>query len=35
MKVELETIEPATKSPFRLLHDPKLSHLFYWHFHPE
>lgn len=35
MKVELETILPASKSPFRLLHDPKLNHLFYWHFHPE
>ena len=35
MKIELETIEPLSKSPFRLLHDPKLSHLFYWHFHPE
>lgn len=35
MKVQLETIAPNSKSPFRLLHDPKLSHLFYWHFHPE
>lgn len=35
MKIQLETIEPLSKSPFRLLHDPKLSHLFYWHFHPE
>lgn len=35
MKVQLETISPDSKSPFRLLHDPKLSHLFYWHFHPE
>ena len=35
MKIELETIDPISKSPFRLLHDPKLSHLFYWHFHPE
>tara|TARA_R110000782_G_scaffold50254_1_gene109039 strand:- start:1347 stop:2201 length:855 start_codon:yes stop_codon:yes gene_type:complete len=35
MKIELESIDPASKSPFRLLHDPKLSHLFYWHFHPE
>lgn len=35
MKVTLETIAPESKSPFRLLHDPKLSHLFYWHFHPE
>lgn len=35
MKIALETITPENKSPFRLLHDPKLSHLFYWHFHPE
>ncbi len=35
MKIALETISQVTKSPFRLLHDPKLSHLFYWHFHPE
>ncbi|MCJ7465518.1 MAG: AraC family transcriptional regulator [Maribacter sp.] len=35
MKIELETITPDSKSPFRLLHDPKLNHLFYWHFHPE
>ncbi|MGB5553104.1 MAG: AraC family transcriptional regulator [Flavobacteriaceae bacterium] len=35
MKIQLETIAPASKSPFRLLHDPKLNHLFYWHFHPE
>ena len=35
MKIQLETIDTASKSPFRLLHDPKLNHLFYWHFHPE
>ncbi|MFS4415815.1 AraC family transcriptional regulator [Maribacter sp. 2307ULW6-5] len=35
MKVALETIAPESNSPFRLLHNPKLSHLFYWHFHPE
>lgn len=35
MKIQLETIAPHSKSPFRLLHDPKLNHLFYWHFHPE
>lgn len=35
MKIQLESISPETKSPFRLLHDPKLNHLFYWHFHPE
>ncbi|UII81801.1 helix-turn-helix domain-containing protein [Flagellimonas sp. CMM7] len=35
MKIQLETIAPNTKSPFRLLHLPRLNHLFYWHFHPE
>lgn len=35
MKIQLENISPASKSPFRVLHDPKLNHLFYWHFHPE
>ncbi len=35
MKIQLETISPDAKSPFRLLHNPKLNHLFYWHFHPE
>ncbi|MRI01405.1 helix-turn-helix domain-containing protein [Kriegella sp. EG-1] len=35
MKIQLENISPDSKSPFRLLHDPKFNHLFYWHFHPE
>lgn len=35
MKIQLETISPSTNSPFRLLHNPNLSALFYWHFHPE
>jgi len=35
MKVQLETIAPSRQSPFRLLHLPRLNHLFYWHFHPE
>lgn len=35
MKIKLETISPETKSPFRVLHDPKLNDLFFWHFHPE
>lgn len=35
VKIQLESISPNSKSPFRLLHDPKLNHLFYWHFHPE
>ncbi|MEX0290989.1 MAG: helix-turn-helix domain-containing protein [Flavobacteriaceae bacterium] len=35
MKIQLETINPGTDSPFRLLHNPRLNDLFYWHFHPE
>ena len=35
MKIQLETISPDTQSPFRLLHNPRLNDLFYWHFHPE
>jgi AraC-like DNA-binding protein len=35
MKIQLETINPEDKSPFGLLHNPRLSNLFYWHFHPE
>lgn len=35
MKIQLENINPDDKSSFRLLHDPKLNDLFFWHFHPE
>ncbi|MBM1104928.1 helix-turn-helix domain-containing protein [Aurantibacter crassamenti] len=35
MKIQLESFNDSTKSPFRLLHDPKLNHLYFWHFHPE
>ncbi|MEO0572858.1 MAG: AraC family transcriptional regulator [Bacteroidota bacterium] len=35
MKVQLENIRPNEKCSIRLLHDPKLSDLFFWHFHPE
>lgn len=35
MKVQLETIDKTSKSPFRLLHSPRLADLFFWHFHPE
>ena len=35
MKIQLEHIAPDTKSSFRLLHNPRLNDLFYWHFHPE
>lgn len=35
MKIQLETIRPASEGLIRLLHNPRLNHLFYWHFHPE
>ncbi len=35
MKIQLETIDEESKSPFRLLHSPRLADLFFWHFHPE
>ena len=35
MKIQLENIAPDAKSSFRLLHNPRLNDLFYWHFHPE
>ncbi|NAS12526.1 AraC family transcriptional regulator [Poritiphilus flavus] len=35
MKIQLETIHPASNSLLRLLHNPRLNDLFYWHFHPE
>lgn len=35
MKTQLETINPDANSSFRLLRNPRLSDLFYWHFHPE
>ncbi|MGB5359215.1 MAG: AraC family transcriptional regulator [Eudoraea sp.] len=35
MKIQLEQINPDAKSSFRLLHNPRLNDLFYWHFHPE
>jgi len=35
MKIQLETIDPIRKSPFRLMHNPILNDLFFWHFHPE
>jgi AraC-like DNA-binding protein len=35
MKIELETIGKDSNNAFRLLHNPRLNHLFYWHFHPE
>ncbi|WP_297791768.1 AraC family transcriptional regulator [uncultured Eudoraea sp.] len=35
MKIQLEQINTDNKSSFRLLHNPRLNDLFYWHFHPE
>lgn len=35
MKIQLEQINPDAKSSFRILHNPRLNDLFYWHFHPE
>ena len=35
VKIQLENIQPDDKSSFRLLHNPKLNDLFFWHFHPE
>lgn len=35
MKIQLETFNANTNSPFRVLHNPRLNNLFYWHFHPE
>lgn len=35
MKTQLETIDDGSASPFKLLHSPRLSDLFFWHFHPE
>ena len=35
MKTQFESIHPDANSSFRLLRNPRLSDLFYWHFHPE
>ena len=35
MKIQLETYNSDSRSPFRLMHNPRLNNLFYWHFHPE
>lgn len=35
MKVQLETISQASNKSYHLMYNPRLSHLFYWHFHPE
>lgn len=35
MKTQFEDIRPDANRSFRLLNNPRLSELFYWHFHPE
>ncbi len=35
MKTQFEHIKADANSSFRLLRNPRLSDLFYWHFHPE
>ncbi len=35
MRIQLEHISTDANSSFRLLRNPKLNDLFYWHFHPE
>ncbi len=35
MKIQLETFKTDSNSPFRILHNPRLNNLFYWHIHPE
>ncbi len=35
MKLQLESIEPAPGSSFRILVSPRLNDFYYWHFHPE
>ena len=35
MKTQLETIKPDANSSFRLLYNPRINDIFYWHFHPE
>ena len=35
MKLQLEEIDPTGSSSFRILVNPNLSNLFFWHFHPE
>ena len=35
MKTQLESISPDVNSSFRFMRNPRLNHLFYWHFHPE
>jgi len=35
MKIQLETIASHTNSSFTMMYNPRMSDLFFWHFHPE
>ncbi len=35
MKIQLETISSESARSFSMMYNPRLSDLFYWHFHPE
>lgn len=35
MKLVLEEFSPDSNSSFRIMQNPRLSQIFYWHFHPE
>ncbi|MFK7979372.1 MAG: AraC family transcriptional regulator, partial [Saprospiraceae bacterium] len=35
MKIQLENVVPDANSSFKLIQNPKLNDLFFWHFHPE
>jgi AraC-like DNA-binding protein len=35
MKIQLETIASHSKRTFTMMYNPRMSDLFYWHFHPE
>ena len=35
MKIKLEKVQPDEGSSFRILKNPRLNELFFWHYHPE
>lgn len=35
MKIQLETFTGRTKRSFNMMYNPRMSDLFFWHFHPE
>ena len=35
MKIRFEELKPFTDSSFHVMVNPKMSDLFFWHFHPE